>query len=90
MKDSKAIYFTRSEGGTKVPTTFEIYEEDLSKYTDVERKEVFSKVFKQKIVSRVVKINKIWVHALFFDNGNIYNVTPTGFKLRELEKEIVL
>ena len=87
---NKATHFTRSEGGTIVPVTFEVYEDELNSYTEVEKKEVFSKVLKTKIKSRVVKIVKIYVHALFFEDGKIYNVDINGFKLRELEREIIL
>lgn len=86
----KAEKFTRSEGGTIVPVTFLVYEDELNNYTDVQKREVFSKVFKMKIKSRVVKIGKEWVHALFFDNGNIYHVDINGFKLRVLENHLTL
>lgn len=87
---NKATHFTRSEGGTIVPIAFEVHEDELNTFTDVEKKEVFSKFFNTKIKSRVVKIGKVYVHALFFEDGKIYNVDINGFKLRELEREIIL
>jgi len=82
---NKAKSFTRSEGGLIVPVTFEVYEDELENYTKVEKKEVYSKIFKSKIKSRVIKIDKIFVHALFFEDGKIYDVHPEGFTLRELK-----
>lgn len=89
MKSNKAEMWTRSEGGLKVPTTFDLYEHELKNYTKVEKKEVFSKVFNMKITSRVIKIGKVYVHALFFEDGKVYDVHHEGFKLRELEGELV-
>lgn len=86
---NKAIYFTRSEGGLKVPCTFNVYEDELHKYTDVEKKEVFSKTFNQKIISRVVNIGKVYVHALFFEDKT-YDVKENGFKVRMLNGDMIL
>lgn len=91
MKDkmNKALKLTRSEGGLKVDTPFDIYEHELANYSNVEKKEVFSKIFKRKITSRVIKIHKVYVHALFFEDGSVYNVTPNGF-VKRTGKEITL
>lgn len=82
---NKAVSFTRVEGGTKVPLTFDVYEDQLPRYTEVLKKDVFSQMFKKPIKTRVVKIEKVYVHALFFENGLIYDVYPDGFRIRELE-----
>ena len=82
---NKAVSFTRVEGGTKVPVPFEIYEDELIGYSQVLKKDVFSQMFKKPIKTRVVKIDKVFVHALFFEDGLIYDVYPEGFRLRELE-----
>lgn len=90
MKKNKATFFTRSEGGLKVPCSFDVFEHELSTYTKIEKKEVFSKTFKMKIISRVVKIGKVYVHALFFEDGRVYDVRETGFVLRENAQPITL
>ena len=82
---NKAVSFTRVEGGTKVPVTFEVYEDELSVYTEVFKKNVFSKIFKKNITTRVVKIDKVFVHSLFFEDGLTYDIYPDGFKLREFQ-----
>lgn len=89
---NKLTHFTRLEGGMIIPANFDFYEEQVETIgiKDIIKKEVFSKTFKYKIFTRVAKINKIWVHALFFEDGKVYNATPSGFKLRQIEKEIVL
>lgn len=87
---NKATEFTRVEGGLRVPCSFDLYEDELGNYTKVEKKEVFSKTFKMKIVSRVVKIDKAYVHALFFEDGKVYDAKETGFILRPNTQPIVL
>jgi len=87
---NRAILFTRSEGGLKVPVNFDVYEDELSKYTEVLKKSVFSKMFNKNIKSRVIKIDKVFVHALFFENGLTYDVYPEGFRLRELQGVAVI
>lgn len=87
---NKAILFTRSEGGLKVPCTFDVFKDELDNYTKVEKKEVYSKTFKMKIISRVVKIGKAYVHALFFQDGEVYDVRETGFVLRKHTANITL
>jgi hypothetical protein len=83
-EESKLLHFTRGAGGTFVKPHFQVKEVDLEKFKDkVELKEVFSKQLNQKLKTRVVKIGKAYVHALFFDNGNIYDCKPDGFKIRE-------
>jgi len=90
-KSNKARQFTRSEGGLKVPVDFEITEHEiLTTEYKVEKKEVYSKIFKSKITSRVVKISKHWVHALFFEDGKVYDVRPEGFKIRELQEVVIV
>lgn len=82
--NKELTHFTRVEGGTIVKADFEVKESDLHKYKDsVEIKEVFCKPLNRQIKTRVVKFGKVYVHALFFDNGNIYDCKPTGFKIRE-------
>lgn len=91
MKDRvKAVQYTRVEGGTKQNADFEYYEDQLKDINteDVHKREVFSKIFDRKITTRVIKIGKVWVHSLFFENGNIYDMIHGGYRLRELEKEV--
>lgn len=92
MKDRIKIKgFTRVEGGMIQKAEFELYEDEMaSKVFPVEKKQVFSKIFKTSINTRVTKIGKIWVHALFFENGNVYDLKPTGFVLREITREVTL
>ena len=87
---NKSKFFTRVEGGLKVPCSFDLYEDELTDYTKVEKKEVFSKMLKMKITSRVVKIEKVYVHALFFEDGKICDVKENGFVLRPNTTEITL
>lgn len=81
---NKALKFTRVEGGLKKPCTFEIYEDELSKFSpvNVEKREVYSHGINAKITSRVVKIENVYVHALFFEDGKEFDVSQYGFKLR--------
>lgn len=89
MKDrNKAVSYTRVEGGTIQPITFDVYEDELKDYTDVEKKQVFSKIIKKPLQTRVIKFGKIYVKALFFEYGKIYDVGIDGFKLRELQEEV--
>lgn len=92
MKDRIKIKgFTRVEGGTIQNAEFEFYEDQLASASFiVEKKEVFSKLMNRKITTRVTRMGKVWVHALFFENGNIYDLSPMGFKLREIRKEVVI
>lgn len=90
MKKNKSILFTRVEGGLKVPCTFELFEDELGNHTKVEKKEVFSKLLKSKIISRVIKIDKVYVHALFFLDGKVYDAKETGFVLRAHTEPIEL
>lgn len=93
MKDRvKAVKYTRVEGGTKQTADFEYYEDQLKEIRtqDVHKREVFSKVLERKITTRVIKIGKVWVHSLFFENGNIYDMIQGGYRLRELEKEVTI
>lgn len=92
MKDRvKATHYTRVEGGTIQEVDFEFYEDQLNdiKVNDVHKKEVFSKIFNKKLTTRVVKMGKVWVHALFFENGKVYDVIQGGWKLRELHGEAI-
>lgn len=92
MKDRiKALQYTRVEGGMIQNADFDFYEDQLKdiNVNDVHKREVYSKIFKRKITSRVIKIGKVWVHALFFENGKIYDVIAGGWKLRELHGEAI-
>lgn len=89
---NRVLKFTRSEGGNKIDMPFELYEHDINKYDSslVEKREVFSKVFNRKITSRVIKIKNLYIHAVFLEDGKVYDVHPSGFILRKLESEAVL
>jgi len=83
----KAVSYTRVEAGTIQPITFDVYEDELKNHVDVVKKEVFCKALKQRINTRVIKFGKVYVHALFFEDGKVYDVREGGFKLRELQGE---
>lgn len=86
---NKAKSYTRVEAGTIQPITFDVYEDDLKNHTDVLKKEVFCKALKKHINTRVIKFGKVYVHALFFEDGKVYDVNEKGFKLRELHGEAI-
>lgn len=92
MKDRiKAVSYTRVEGGQIQDAEFDFYEDQLKDLdvTKIEKKEVFSKIFKRKLTTRAVKMGKMWVHALFFENGKVYDMYANGWKLRELHGEVI-
>lgn len=90
MKDRIRVKsYTRVEGGTIQDAEFEMFEDEMDKWHTVEKKEVFCKAIGRKITTRVVKIGKIYVHALFFENGNIYHAHTHGFKKREIMEEAI-
>lgn len=83
MKDRvKALLFTRCEGGMLQPMMTSVYEDELDNFTNVVKKEVFSKELGITIKSRAVKIGKVFVHSLFFENGFVYDCDVNGFKRR--------
>jgi len=92
MKDRvKASHYTRVEGGQIQEAEFDFYEDQIKDLdvSKIEKKEVYSKIFNRKLTTRVIKIGKVWVHALFFENGKIYDVIAGGWKLRELHGEAI-
>lgn len=83
MKNNKALLFTRVEAGNMQVFPLELYEHELHTFTDVIKKEVFCKVIGKKLNTRVVKIGKLYVKALFFKDGTVYDVDLNGFAKRE-------
>lgn len=80
---NKALLFSRVEGGTITVFPFDVYEDELHNYTKVITKEVFCKMIGKKLKTRVIQFDKIFVKALFFENGFAYDVTPEGFVKRK-------
>lgn len=85
---NKLTHYTRVEGGTIQEADFEYYEDQLSEITqkDILKKEVYCKPMGMKIKTRVAKFGKVWVHALFFEDGKIYQADINGFKERDTKK----
>lgn len=83
MKDRvKALLFTRCEGGRLQPMMTSVFEDELDNFTDVVKKQVYNKAFLKTLNTRVVKIGKVFVHSLFFENGFVYDCDINGFKRR--------
>lgn len=80
---NRAILFSRVEGGVFQPMTEEVYEDEVKEMTGIIKKDVHSKTLNRKLTTRVIKIGKNYVHALFFEDGNAYDCTATGFEERK-------
>lgn len=80
---NKALLYTRVESGNKQVLPIDIYEDELDNYKDVIKKEVFCKAFQRKLNTRVIKFGKLYIKALFFEDGKAYDVDVNGFKQRE-------
>jgi|SRR6185312_4977117 len=86
---NKALLFSRTEGGSLQKLDLDIYEDQLSEYDGkAEKKEVFSKAIGIKINTRVIKFEKIYIHALFFEDGRVYDCNEIGFRERKDYNEV--